>query len=111
MHSINKTCQRCEKKTNSNTSFFSTCNEKIKHYLKKTTYQCLCEKCLAEIEKLVNESDGLSFPKTSQELVEGEHYYIQNGYWIFTEKYHYLRGNCCQNGCKHCVYGYKNKHL
>ncbi|MEM6346960.1 MAG: DUF5522 domain-containing protein [Bacteroidota bacterium] len=39
-------------------------------------------------------------------MVEGEHYYInEQGYWVFTEKYHLLRGYCCENGCKHCPYG------
>ncbi len=40
------------------------------------------------------------------ELQEGVHYYInENGYWVFTELYHKLRGYCCGNGCKHCPYG------
>jgi hypothetical protein len=41
------------------------------------------------------------------ELKEGEHYYInEKGYWVFTEKYHRLRGYCCKSGCKHCPYGF-----
>jgi hypothetical protein len=27
--------------------------------------------------------------------------------WVFTEFYHLLRGHCCKNGCRHCVYGHK----
>lgn len=39
------------------------------------------------------------------ELIENVHYYInENGYWVFTETYHKLRGYCCGNGCKHCPY-------
>jgi hypothetical protein len=40
------------------------------------------------------------------ELVQGIHYYInEQGYWVFTEYYHKLRGYCCGNGCKHCPFG------
>ncbi|MEO1009880.1 MAG: DUF5522 domain-containing protein [Bacteroidota bacterium] len=28
--------------------------------------------------------------------------------WVFTEFYHILRGQCCQNGCRHCAYGFRN---
>lgn len=42
-----------------------------------------------------------------QPLVEGEHYYWnENGYLVFTEKYHVQRGYCCGMGCKHCPYNY-----
>ncbi|MEM6800954.1 MAG: DUF5522 domain-containing protein [Bacteroidota bacterium] len=45
-----------------------------------------------------------------KELIEEEHYYInEQGYWVFTEKYHLLRGYCCTNGCKHCPYGNSKK--
>lgn len=40
-------------------------------------------------------------------LVEGEDYYInEDGYKVFTEKYHKKRGYCCKNGCKHCPFGF-----
>lgn len=40
-----------------------------------------------------------------EEMKEGIHYYInEQGYWVFTETYHKLRGYCCGNGCKHCPY-------
>jgi hypothetical protein len=46
------------------------------------------------------------------QLVEGEHYYYnEQGYWVFTEKYHLLRGYCCESGCKHCPYGFKKTTL
>jgi hypothetical protein len=42
------------------------------------------------------------------ELIEGIHYYInEQGYFVFTELYHKLRGYCCENGCRHCPYGFK----
>lgn len=45
-----------------------------------------------------------------QKPLEKEDYYInENGLMVFTEKYHLKRGHCCQNGCKHCPYGYKKE--
>ena len=43
------------------------------------------------------------------ELIEGQHYYInENGLIVLTEKYHLERGYCCGNGCLHCPYEYEN---
>ena len=42
-------------------------------------------------------------------LRENEHYYFENGFLVFTEKYHLERGYCCGNGCRHCPYGFKKK--
>ncbi|MFI5149818.1 MAG: DUF5522 domain-containing protein [Bacteroidia bacterium] len=39
----------------------------------------------------------------------GDFYYTEEGYLVFTEQYHLRRGYCCQNGCKHCPYGYNRK--
>jgi hypothetical protein len=50
--------------------------------------------------------------KKKQELIENIDYYIENGLWVFTAKYHLDRGYCCQNGCRHCPYGFeRNKDL
>lgn len=40
-------------------------------------------------------------------LVENIDFYIENGYYVFTEHYHKKRGYCCGNGCRHCPYGTK----
>lgn len=41
-------------------------------------------------------------------LIEKIDYYIENGKWVFTEKYHLDRGFCCKpnsnNRCRHCPY-------
>lgn len=37
---------------------------------------------------------------------EGDFYYTPEGYRVFTEKYLLKRGYCCQNGCRHCPYGF-----
>lgn len=47
------------------------------------------------------------FPLKPSDLREGVHYYLVSGKWVFTEFYHFLRGHCCKNGCRHCVYGHK----
>jgi hypothetical protein len=41
---------------------------------------------------------------TSVSLVEGEDYYLENGFLVFTEKYLSNRGYCCGSGCRHCPY-------
>lgn len=43
---------------------------------------------------------------TSQpyELVEGVDYYFDGGRVIFTAKYLYQRGRCCENLCRHCPF-------
>jgi hypothetical protein len=39
-----------------------------------------------------------------------EDYYLsEEGYIVFTEKYHLKRGYCCQSGCRHCPYKEKQE--
>ena len=40
-------------------------------------------------------------------LVEGEDYYFENGLMVLTEKFLLRRGYCCENGCRHCPFGFK----
>jgi hypothetical protein len=37
--------------------------------------------------------------------VEGEDYYFEGAFIVFTERYHLRRGYCCESGCRHCPYG------
>ena len=37
-------------------------------------------------------------------LVEGEDYYMDGPYFVFTANYHRKRGFCCGSRCKHCPY-------
>jgi hypothetical protein len=37
-------------------------------------------------------------------LKEGEDYYWEGQYMVFTEKHHLKRGYCCGSGCRHCPY-------
>lgn len=41
----------------------------------------------------------------AQKLTEGEDFYLENGFLVFTEKYHLDRGFCCGSGCRHCPFG------
>jgi len=41
------------------------------------------------------------------ELVEGEDFYREGPYIVFTEKFLKKRGYCCESGCRHCPYGFQ----
>jgi len=43
------------------------------------------------------------------EYEEGDFYFNEDGYRVFTEQYLLKRGYCCENGCKHCPYGFNKK--
>lgn len=43
-------------------------------------------------------------PETLEPLAEGRDFYIENGFYVFTEYYHLKRGYCCGSGCRHCAY-------
>ncbi|MBU6340026.1 MAG: hypothetical protein KGS48_00905 [Bacteroidetes bacterium] len=47
----------------------------------------------------------MSKDKTPNPLVEGEDFYWENGFFVFTEKFLRKRGYCCGSGCRHCPYG------
>lgn len=42
-------------------------------------------------------------------LVEGDCYFTEEGYLVYTEQFHRKRGYCCQSGCRHCPYGFNDK--
>jgi len=39
-------------------------------------------------------------------LIEGEDYYFEDGLMVLTARYHLRRGYCCEQGCRHCPYGF-----
>ena len=45
----------------------------------------------------------------SRELVEGEDFYFEGPYMVFTEKFLRERGYCCESGCRHCPYGFRKE--
>ena len=40
-------------------------------------------------------------------LAEDE-FYLENGKFVLTERYHRRRGICCGNGCRHCPFEHEN---
>lgn len=46
---------------------------------------------------------------SGKEELDEEDFYKEDGYIIFTEKYHLKRGYCCENACRHCPYGFNVK--
>jgi hypothetical protein len=47
--------------------------------------------------------------KDNDKLIEGIHYYVDNGLFVWTEKYLRERGYCCGNSCRHCPYSFIEK--
>ena len=44
-------------------------------------------------------------------LEEGKDYYFEDGLMVLTARYLLRRGYCCEQGCRHCPYGFvKNDH-
>jgi len=40
-------------------------------------------------------------------LIEGEDFYYEGRFLVFTEKFLRDRGYCCESGCRHCPWGYR----
>jgi hypothetical protein len=40
-------------------------------------------------------------------LIEGEDFYREGLYVVFTEAYHRKRGYCCGSGCRHCPWDHE----
>lgn len=41
------------------------------------------------------------------ELKEGEDFYREGPYVVFTAAFLRKRGYCCESGCRHCPYGFR----
>ena len=46
-----------------------------------------------------------------EEVVEGEDYYFEDGLMVLTARYLLRRGYCCEQGCRHCPYGFAEKNV
>jgi len=51
--------------------------------------------------------EGVCGTGNKSKLDKEDYYLSEEGYIVFTEKYHHKRGYCCKSGCKHCPYGYE----
>lgn len=60
--------------------------------------------------RFLKKKDKPPIEKTAP-LVEGQDFYIENGFYVFTTLYHQKRGYCCGNGCRHCPYPKETKKL
>ena len=47
----------------------------------------------------MSEKDAQPAPEP---VVEGEDFYMEGPYLVFTAAYHRRRGYCCGSGCRHC---------
>ncbi len=50
------------------------------------------------------EQVNLDSSQSKTDIQKEKLYYFENGFLVFTEKYHLQRGYCCKNGCRHCPY-------
>lgn len=110
-----KICQRCQTSFDCRMNDITNCqcnsiviSEAGNDFLKKTKYDCLCKNCLSDINQLTEMAKNQVFPMHSGDLEEGLHFYMENGFFVFTEFFHLLRGNCCGSSCRHCAYGIRN---
>lgn len=79
---------------------------------------CLCPACLAKTmrerirQRFCNlsreECLALARPYRNQKpLIEHLDYYLEKGNWVFTEWFHWKRGQCCGNACRHCPFNHE----
>ena len=109
-----KNCGKCSKEICCNNANIEECicstvrlSPQTQKFLSNTFFDCLCTNCLEELNRNVAHAGVFSFPDKKDEFIEGIHYYLDGNRWVFTELYHILKGTCCGNGCRHCVYGFK----
>ncbi len=108
------TCPRCRKEHCCQPENVSGCachqvqlSDATREFLEETYYDdYLCHECLTELNRKIAAISGQSFPTEPDQFIAGIHYYLDDGKWVFTERYHLLRGYCCNNRCRHCAYGF-----
>lgn len=107
-------CDRCNKEFECDSTSIENCDcSTLKlhpdtiEYLKNTFYDCLCHDCLKEVDHYQQLKLQYPFPNSPSEFIEGVHYYLEGRFWVLTNFYHYLKGSCCKNNCRHCAFGYK----
>ena len=53
----------------------------------------------------MNEERGT---RNAERPVEGEDFYREGEFIVFTEAFLRKRGYCCESGCRHCPYGFRS---
>jgi hypothetical protein len=54
----------------------------------------------------MTETEETKDERSDDKLIEGRDFYFENGLFVLTEYFLLKRGFCCENGCRHCPYGY-----
>ena len=74
---------------------------------------CLCRPCLETVAQVSREQDDTEAVLIEVQKIiahrapqpeEPDFYLDEIGNVVFTAAYHLKRGNCCDNGCRHCPY-------
>lgn len=100
------TCDRCG--VGENTKDVNSITDKVlKDFLACGFHKNLCHKCLLHYKSLLAKAADYPLDGRRTKPIEGTHYYMENGFMVFTELYHVSKGYCCKSGCRHCTYGYK----
>ncbi len=107
-----KDCPRCHKPFGCLMTNIAECqcakvevSPTLQTWLAKHYTSCLCSGCLEGLAEVDHIAQVVPFPEESKNMVMKYHYYIDAGRYVFTELYHYQKGFCCGNKCRHCVYG------
>jgi len=63
--------------------------------------------------KNISESDQSNIEHSKREwpipeLKPNIHFYMEDGFMVFTEAFHLARGRCCGNACRHCPFDHEN---
>ena len=112
-----KICEKCQSGFECRMGDISRCqctevvlSPMTQQFLVQTDHDCLCKNCLTTLNNRLAILENETFPQ-AQDLREGFHYYMEKGFWVFTENYHLLRGYCCRSGCRHCPYGFRKEEM
>ncbi len=109
-------CSKCHSEFNCNKEDITSCHcypfnfkKGTKDFISKHYDDCLCNKCLHQFKQFeLLEKKEIFGVNNTIELKENIHYYVENSLWVFTEYYHFLKGSCCLNNCRHCIYNYND---
>lgn len=107
------TCDRCDQTLDPRRAIgidqaARATNEPTREFLDKSFYHNLCPDCVPVITRLVGQAEKQKMSAPRNSLKEHIHYTLEEGNYVFTELYHVIKGYCCQNGCRHCPYGFRS---
>ena len=97
---MKENCTHCHKTLDCKADDIQNCDcqkvelldETVAFLYEKTEHDCLCNDCLKKFDEMMKFSMENKFPKRQSEMVEGLHFYMENGFFVFTEMYHFLKG-------------------